>query len=292
MFILSNCNKKVPFKISKNNNLNVIESQVDNIKLFSIESNSPVQFFCIKHKEDGVFSKSDFIPATHFTVEKIYEKENIQKPEESNLYNNLISDFGDKKAKEKNAKKGLVSYAPKESITFNIDNQLIPPFDKDASSPRTAYSLDYMFDQELISKFENVELDPEDLTEYVRSIYDDSQPKAMAMLDCLYRVFSEKIVNEYSFSKYKFFYQSIKSDLIRGRLPVLLRDKLLVKFYVILLIFSGFEIKFSELPKFFLTKEKIVSFLKMVGCTIGKNDIVKLEHMPKDTFSTKRQKRQ
>ena len=52
MFILSNYNKKLPFKISEINNLTVIENSIDNLTFKAIESNSPVRFFVIKGNRD------------------------------------------------------------------------------------------------------------------------------------------------------------------------------------------------------------------------------------------------
>ncbi|ELA41216.1 uncharacterized protein VICG_01705 [Vittaforma corneae ATCC 50505] len=272
MFILSNYNQKAPFKVSKSNNLDVIESQVDNLAFFSIERNSPVQFFCTKHNTFGAFSRDELIPAKYFTVETIFEKEAMQKDDATHLYNNLITDFGDDKSKERVAKRSLVSYLPNESITFNIENQLIPPFDREAESPKDAYSVDLMFDKDVIDRFEAMRVDINDLSDFVRSIYTPDQKRNMLILDCIFKMLSERTIGERLLRKYRFFYSSIKDDLIKGKLPALLRDKYVIVFYVVLLIVSGFEINLEQIPRFLLTQDKVVAFLKMIGCTINKMD--------------------
>lgn len=292
MFILSNYNQKAPFKVSKSNNLDVIESQVNNLTFFSIEKNSPVQFFCIKHNTSGTFSRDELIPAKYFTVETVFEKDAVKKVDSAHTYNNLITAFGDKKSKERVAKRGLVSYAPKESITFNIENHLIPPFNKEAESPRDAYCVDLMFDKELVDRFEAMRVDTSNLSDFVRPIYTPDQKKNMLILDCIFKMLSERVIGERLLGRYRFFYLSIRDDLVKGRLPTLLRDKYIIKFYVILLIVSDFEVNLEQVPKFLLTQEKVVAFLKMIGCTINKDGLVRLERLPKDTFTTKKQRRQ
>jgi len=313
MFVLSNYNKKIPFKISKKNNLDVIESQKDNIKFVSVENNAPVNYFCIKRscnevaenreRESHVFYRESLIPSKFFIVETIYEKPNLRH-EEADTYVDLINDFGDKKSKNRIKKKDIVTYVSKQSITFNIENQILPNFDKEASSPRTAYSLELMIGSETLraitqclNEFADREESLNDhFSSFVKKIYleahqeDESKKPLFLALDCFYRALSENFITDRIFGPFRFFYDEFKDDLIRGRLSKLSKDRSLVKFYILLLIISDYETKMSSIPKFGETLAKITSFLRIIGCNIGKDGKVKLEMLPKDTFAVKKLK--
>lgn len=291
MFILSNYSKNAPFKVTKANNLDVIEAKINNLTFFSIEKNSPVQYFCVKHNESGSFSKRDFIQAKFFSVETIFERELTEKNDDANAYANLITDFGDKKTKERVAKKGLVNYSSKEPITFNIENQLLPPFDKDADSPRDAYSIDLMFAKETLEELESVKVDIDELSEYVGGIYHPGMKVHMLILDCIYKILVDRAVGENALGRCRVFYNEIKNDIVKGRLQLIARDKLVIKFLIILLIVSDFELCLGDIPKFFMTSEKLTTLLKIIGCVINKQGTVKLESMPVESFTSKRRKK-
>lgn len=319
MFIISNYNKKVPFKITKKNNLNSIESQKGNVKYISTETNSPVNYFCYKEDstekkvatktaEDGttqnnrIFSRDSLIPSKLFIVQTIYEKQGIEAPETREAYLNLINDFGDKRSKNLIKRRDIVSYVSKQSITFNIENQILPAYDKEAANPRDAFALEYLLkDTTYLKLLETVEfLGEQDdilashLSDFTRTLFcetlqgDQDKKVLVVALDCFYKILNEIIIQEKTFGFFKFFYDEVKDKLVRGRLPRIDKDKTLVKFYIVLLIAMDMEVKIKELPRFGETLPKICSLLKIVGCNIGKNGIARLEAPPKDTFEVKK----
>lgn len=287
-FIVSNYTKDAPFKVSKANNLSVIETQSDNVKFSSIEDNSPVQFFCINHIVDGSFHREALQMAKHFTVEAIFEKEMPVVIDDANQYSNLISDFGDKKSRDRISKRGLVNYTPVQSVMFNIENQLLPEFNRDAETPHDLYSIDLMFGRDILTEFNQIEVNVDGLSDFVKGIYKSTLKTQMLLLDCLYKMLSERIITERLFGQCEFFFTTVKDSLVKGKLPSLVRDKYVMKFYIILLIVCGFEFNLDHIPKFSLTHEKVVLLLKTLGCTVSKNGQVKLENHPKETFTTKR----
>ena len=291
MFILSNYKKKEPFRVSESNNLSVIESSLDNLTFKAIESNSPVQFFCIKSDFNGSFQKTDLIKAKLFTVETIFEKPIVEQENMASSYVNLVTDFGDKRSKESLNKKGMTKFTPSSSVTFNIENQILPAFHKDAQTPYECYSVSLLFEDEALDAFQSFDLSMPDACLFVRTVYRDDQKLYMTILDCLHKVLTEKLVFERALGKYGFFFKFIKDDLVRNRLPLLVKDKLMVKFYIVALMSCGFELIIDQVPRFGETQTKLISLLKMIGCTISKNGRAKLDTMPKDSFTTKKFKR-
>lgn len=307
MFIISNYKKKQPFTISTKNNLKVLESHEDNITYHSTENNSPVNYFVVKSQVDSekeesskVFHREMLIPSKLFIVETIYEKpqNNIIEPKDALL--DLITDFGDKKTKNRIKKKDIITYVSKQSITFNIETQILPDFDKENPDPRKVYSLKLLLKNDTFSNLEKysneIQINDANLssfvTNYIQTFVDTEENKECLILalDCYYKMLNEKLVTERTFGNLKFFYDEVKAELINGRIPQLFRDKILVKFYILLLILSGFELNFDQLPRFGQSQNKISSLLKIIGCNITKNGLVKLELLPKDSFAIKKLK--
>lgn len=291
MYILSNCNKAVSFKITKNNSLDVLEANENGVSFLSVEANTPVQFFCVEHKESATFSKDELIPSKFFLVETIFEKENPQEQDSGNAYMNLIASFGDKKNKEKASKFDFSDYQQKGPITFNIENQLLPPFDKEAETVKEAYSIYFMFNQETLDAFEEMTVDPKQLSPFIQGIYNPEKQLHMHILQCLYKTLEEKFLHENVFGSYKVFYNEIKAFVLKGRLLSIERDRIIVKFLIVLLLASDFEVNLKNIPRFMLTNEKLTSLLRMIGCTITKSGDVRLESLPIETFKAKRQKK-
>lgn len=288
MFILSNYKKKEPFKVSESNNLSIIESTLDNLTFKATEDNAPVQFFCVKTNSVGIFKKEDLIKAKLFTVETIYEKPMVEQENSNSAYVNLVSDFGHKKAKENLSKRGMVKLTPSNSVTFNIENQILPQFHKDAISPMECYSLSLLFDDEVLEAFQNANFSVSDACLFVRTVYKEDYRLHMIILDCIHKVLSEKLIFERALGRYGFFYKFIKDDLVRNRCPYLFKDKLMVKFYIVALLACNFELVLDQLPRFGETQTKLISLLKMIGCSIAKNGRIVLDTMPKDSFTSKK----
>lgn len=292
MLIISNYHRDAPFKVSKKNSLDVIESQLGSLKFLSVECNSPVQYFCVKSTGASALSRDSLVPAKFFIMETLFEKPSISKQDDTNSYANLINDFGDKHSKDRIRRRDIITYASKQSITFNIENQVLPPFDKDAEDPKEVYSLHLMFGESVLRSLEErSSVNVEKLCYFVRSIYDDAQRPLMMALDCIYKLLSDRNVSERTLGDLGFFFSEVKDELVRGRLPQLAKDRLLVKFYIILLMASGFEVHADQLPRFGETQNKVIALLKIIGCSVTKSGVVKLDTLPKDTFSTKRIKR-
>lgn len=292
MLIISNYHKNAPLRISKKNNLDVIESQTGSLKFMSVECNSPVQYFCVKSVEASALSRDALVPAKFFIMETIFEKPSISRSDDTNSYANLISDFGDKHSKNRIKKRDIITYASKQSITFNIENQVLPPFDKDAEDPKEVYSLHLMFGESVLANLEEGgPVDVEKLCYFVRKIYDEGQRPLMIALDCIYKLLADRNVSERALGDFRFFFSEVRGELVRGRLPQLAKDRLLVKFYIILLMASGFEIQVDQLPRFGETQNKITSLLRIIGCSVTKGGVASLDTLPRDTFSTKRTKK-
>lgn len=291
-FILSNYKKPLPFKVSTTNNLYDITAQLDNLKYSSIEDNSPVQYFCSKHSPDGIFSKQHLSPARHFSIQMIYEKDPSLMREEFTSYKNLIHDFGDKRSKSRISKNTFVSYVQKDPITFNVENQILPSYNRDAESPREAYSIEYIFTDNVLNGFSSMD-GYDELDDYTRNIQKDIEgmDSYIFAIDCLYKTLSNKFVNERILRDYPFFYEEIKGGLVKSRLTPLVKDQLIIKFYVLLLIVSDYELNFEEIPRFFSSREKIQTFLKILGCNVTKSGKVTLEFLPMDTFSSKKRRK-
>lgn len=290
MLIISNYNKSTPLRISKRNNLDIVESQVGTLRFLSVECNSPVQYFCIRSTGSSLISRDSLVPAKLFIMETLFEKPVISKQDDTSSFANLINDFGNKYSKDRIKKKDIITYASKQSITFNIENQILPQFDRDTDDPRETYSLSLIFGEPMLRTLEETTVDVEKLCSFVRGIYDDSKKEMMIALDCIYNLLSNRNVSERVLGDFGFFFGEVKNDLVRGRLPQLTRDKLLVKFYIVLLLASGFEVQVALLPKFGETQNKVMSLLKIIGCTVH-SGMARLDTLPRDTFSTKRTKR-
>lgn len=290
-FVLSNYKKPLPFKVSITNNLYNIKTELDNLQYSAIEDNSPVQYFCSKHNSDGVFSKEDIAAARHFTVQMLFEKDPSQLREEFTSYKNLIHDFGDKKSKSRLNKNTFVSYVQKDPITFNVENQILPSYNKSAESPKEAYSIEYMFSDNVLSGFSSME-GFDELDDFIKNIQNvEGMECYIFALDCLYKTLINKTVNERHLCDYLFFYDEIKDSLVKSRLTPLLKDQLIVKFYIMLLIVSDYELNLEEIPRFFSSREKVQTFLKIIGCSITKSGKVTLEFLPMDTFSSKKRRK-
>lgn len=309
MFILSNYRKKEPLRISKSNNLTVVESSLGNLTFKATESNSPVQFFCIKksagdlNAESGdcprSFKKSGLIPAKLFSLETIYEKPIIEEAvSNTNGYLNLIHDFGDKRSKEAVEKRAQKRFVPNDSTTFNVENQILPSYDKSCKNPKEIYSLQLLFEEQILEAALAVELVSKDCCPFVQSLFPDNSSTdntdshvRMVLLEGLHKVLSEKLVSDRSLGKFSFIYKSVKEHMLRNRLPPLIKDKLIAKFLVLSLISGNHTLVLEQIPRFGETLTKITVLLKMLGCSVQKNGIIRLDSLPHDTFTTKKFKR-
>ncbi|KAM0679782.1 hypothetical protein GINT2_001953 [Glugoides intestinalis] len=291
MYILSNYNKDVPFDISTNNGLISLQANENGISFVSVESNSPVQYFCVSHEDSATFSRDDFIPSKFFIVETMFEKDIEQLQDTGNAYENLIISFGDKRNKERISKSSISQYTQKGPITFNIENQLLPPFDKEAESVKEAYSIYYMFNQRTLEAFEEAKVDPNELSAFVQENYNPEKKQHMLLLHCLCKALEEKNLHESVFCRYKVFYNEIKDCISKGRLLPLERDRLVVKFLIVHLLASDYEVNLKGIPRFMLSTEKLSSLLRMIGCTINRAEVVRLENLPIESFKTKRQRK-
>lgn len=296
MFLLSNCDTKLDFKVSKKNNLVSLERNADGLIHRSTEFNCPANFICVKSNEESplVFYKSDFVEAKIFKVEVVYER----KEETASVgnYENLIADFGDKNSKMKIIRRNAMSYASKDVATFKITNQMLPNFDREADHPKDLYSLQLLVSNDTFTILDETELAEDGLSDYIGKIVQENglsmdNKNIVLALDCYYRVLTAPVISKDALEGKDFFFPEVAGDVFRGKLPQLSKDKLVVKFYILLLIYMNYEARLEYLPKFGLSAAKVIDLLKVIGCTIYKNDIVKLDSLPKDSYTLKKLKK-
>jgi hypothetical protein len=303
MFIISNYKTDIPFKVSKKNNVLMLESNKNNIKYISTEKNSPVNYFCLKRDPNCrllELNTKDLIEAKMFVVETIFEKESKKEEDEINKktgYFNLIENFGDKKSKNRLKKIDGNRASSKETAVFNIENQILPKFDKEAEDPKDVYSLELMVEEVTFQKIDEFEIDINYLNDNVRVIYErlegsntlnHSNKNIIVALDCYYKILESERININIFEDKGFFIEEIRNELYSGKLPKLSKDKVVVKVYILLLILNNFEMKLDDIPKFGLELSKVLSMLRIVGCTITRGTKVILKEFPKELYTIKK----
>lgn len=301
MFIISNYKHRTPFKISKKNNVYSLESNLEDIRFRATEENSPVNFFFIKKSTNSdVFETSDLKEAKLFIVETIYEKSEKVCEEEEILtrggYLNLIENFGDKKSKNKIKKtESIKTY--KETAVFNIENQILPAFDREATQISDAYSLKLMIKDSTFQHINESELILGDLTAYCLMLHGrinnltSIDKNNLLALDCFYRALSSERINPSIFESKEYFYNEIKDLLYSGKLPSLAKDKIVAKAYILILMLNQFETSMNDLPNFGMNSSKIISILKIIGCNITGGSKITLKEFPRDFFTIKKIKR-
>lgn len=288
MFILSNCTKGNSFKIDKINNKTKLEAKEDNITYAGIERNSPVNFLCFKHLSNVKIDKiqnSQLKSAKFINIEIFCEKDSECTRE--GTIETLVTSFGNEKSKENFRKRELNTQIRLQTIKFNVENKLLPEFNHDATSVSDLYCLDLMFNSETLANFLSLEIEQEELCSIVKKVpYTEENKSKLIAIDCLYKFLTVHLLNDSTISpQYKFFFDEIKSDCIRGRMSGLLKDRLIVKFYILLLIVNGYKMSYEAMPKFGLPRTKVYAILRAIGCGISSAGVVTLSNMPQETFS-------
>lgn len=260
------------------------DTALNAITYSAIESNHPVKYVCLPHglqiaKTDRIILRSELLPARFLQLETNYERP----VEEYNEFTfvNLINEFGGKAARENIKKRDIQATTKSGAMHFNIENQLLPRFNKDTSNALDIYQIEDLFQHSTIDNFCAVE-SPEDLCPLVKheDITPTSKPFLIA-IDCLYKYLSLRNIKERSVpSEYKFFYQEIGDSIFQGRLSPLAKDRLVIKLYILLLMVNNYKVPIMQLPTFNLTRSKIVVMLKSIGCRVAGDGFAVLVKAP------------
>ncbi|KAI5177938.1 hypothetical protein PAEPH01_2517 [Pancytospora epiphaga] len=288
MFILNNYDKEEPFTITKKKNVISLSNHCDNVEYVAVEERRPVQYFCRKRNDDNeisVIRKSSIIPAKMFSIGIVYEKEGGTQQEVS--YDLLVHEYGDKGARDRIKRREMGDTTRVQSMQVNVTNQILPEFNRNTENVKEAYKLELLFNEKVLEGFGRASVEPEDLSCFLER-YQASETNAvhLAAIDCLYKILSAKNVNNIDLPEsYTPFYSEVKKDATRGRLSSLLRDKLVVKLYVLLLMINDYTLHYNEIPVFDAPKQKITGILKMIGCSMSSNGIVSLTKLPQETFT-------
>ncbi|ORE00404.1 hypothetical protein A0H76_1073 [Hepatospora eriocheir] len=280
-FLLENYSKDKPLKINKVNNRTILTVSDGELVYKGQENNSPVNFAYVKSDSNQIFKKSDLVETRLFKMELIYEKPDVVKDEVK--FDDFIKDFGDKKSKDWLKKRDITKTYKYQTIKFASMNQLLPEFNSNAKTPADAYNLKLMFNSDEIMKFNLIEIKKEDLDKYFELI-EINDMFLLAVLDCLYRILDLKQVFKNDIpERYNFFFENIKGDVVRNKLTHIAKDRLLIKFYIILFMAVDYRLDFNKIPRFGLSRARVIKLLRTIGCTIQRNDKVVLDKMP-DTF--------
>lgn len=288
MFILSNYFKGKPLSITEKNNRHTLSSFNKEIRYFGIEKKSPVKYFCIKRNKEEILDeiqKENLIPAKIITMETVFEKEIDLTVEDT--YEDLLFDFGDKNARERFKKREFNIKYDIAKIHFNVENQLLPPYNRNADTPNNIYSLELMFGEDIFENFKYAAIEYENMSSLVKDQkYSTEKIVLFRCIDCIYRILSmpDNFVDKSLPKAYRFYHKEIKKECFNGRLTTILKDKLIVKLYILLLICNDYEINYESLPKFNMQKEKINTILVMIGCKISKSGAIRLSNMPKENI--------
>ncbi|KAI5153608.1 hypothetical protein ENBRE01_3206 [Enteropsectra breve] len=285
IFILTNYTKKYPFKISKRNNIVQIEASNDPIAYKATETNSPVNYLCFKKGIEGHISRDSLQPAKIFSVESIYERKEVN--EMTSNYDALVNEYGDKGARDRMKKREMGQNSRAQVIRFNVENQLLPDFNRDAENIRDIYSIELLFSSAVLESFEAVDVDEIELAYYLKRFdVEPEQQKHLVALDCLYKALTVKFIRPDTLPSHCLaFYSDIQEELANNRISTLAKDRFVVKFYIILLMINDYKLKYDDIPKFEMNKPKIVSILKAIGCNVSFSGSIELARVPTETFS-------
>lgn len=287
MFLLNNYSKNYPFKITKKNNRIKLEHKTETVSYLGQEQNNPVQYLCLKISEGerNLIKTAELKEAKFFNIETIYEKELESRDE--GTYEKLISDFGDTKSKDRFKRREINSQVRSQAVHYNIENQFIPAHNRDGTSVTEIYRIDLMFTPQILENFLNIEIDFENLCYLVKKHkYTEDRKVLFIAIDCLYKYLNERDLRENTVPKeYKFFFQEIKTECIRGRMSSVMKDKLIVKLYILLLMVNNYKMHYDSFPKFGAVKIKIMNILRAIGCGVSSTGIVSLLNLPQETYS-------
>ncbi len=309
MFIYTNCKENMEFKVIRKNNLVRLETNINEIKYKSIEMKLATQFFCIPHRSliirnDGGMDKGEkhvnedsetiavksdcLLPAKMFCIERCFEKE-VKKDDEITFLN-LISEFGDKWSKDRVKKKHIERIKTPTSILYNLPNQILPEYNKNTEKVDELFDTKYLFSEKVRRIMKDMNLDNSHISAYISGTgYQEDLKEVYAGIICISTVLNctKYLKYENLPADYRFFYDEIKSDIVRGKLPSLAKDKLIIKLYILLLIANDYEMALESFPKYGIGKLKIVKMLKSIGCTLTGTGIVKLTKKPTEWFNSK-----
>lgn len=290
MFILANSKEGVSFKIAKKNNrtmlsyTNSIDDESLPITYTAIELRSPVQYFCFTNFVNSSLSTSLLEQASLLEMTVECEQNLIQ--EQDKNWEDLINEFGDKKSKERVKRRIAEPSKPTQMVRFTIENQILPEYNADAKIPADIYRVDLLFSSKALARFSEIDREASAMCPIISNAnIDESNRIICNAIDCLYSVLSYRFIRRDSLpSHYSFFYDEISDGLVSKRLSPLLRDRLLAKLYVLILILSGLRVSISMIPKFECPKTHVVGILKALGCDVSSSGWVVLKRTPTEVF--------
>lgn len=288
MFIISNLKKNIPFKILRKNGIVTIEAEDAPILYRSTEANEPVQYLCHPRSSDTdgrVVRTMDLKPAKLFPMEIVYERPVVDQGELT--YKSLVADFGDKASKDRVKRMALSSTTRAQAMQFNVGNQLLPEFNHNTDNIRDVYRMELLFSESVLDSFRRVDIEFDDLCYLVKAgEFGEEKKVCYVAIDCLYKIITLKNVREQDVPKvYLFFYEEIKDELMRGRMSSLMRDRLIVKVYILLLMVNGYKMHYDQIPKFETPKSKVLNILKTIGCTVAASGAITLTKPPVESYN-------
>ncbi|KAI4291815.1 hypothetical protein PAPHI01_1089 [Pancytospora philotis] len=289
MYILNNCEEDVTFRVTKKNGIASLHAEDAPVTYASTEARHPVQYFCVPAAPAGgpvSIRPQEMVSAKFFSVELVLERAAAPAEQEA-TYDALINSFGDKNSKKRMKKREAGEASRARAVQFNIGNQLLPDFNRDASDVRDVYRLELLFGDAVLEGLEHADVEPDDMCYAARVNRPDGDGRVlMVAVDCLYKILELKSPKPENIPGcYRFFYDEIKHEMTRGRMSSLQRDKLTVKLYIVLLMINNYSLQYAQLPKFDAPRSKVVGMLKAIGCTVKPSGLVTLANFPQETVA-------
>lgn len=287
MFILSNCKEDFVFKVTRKNG-RITLKRVDKddsdgvlpLTYKAVETNRPVQYFCFPHQESAMpIETSSLLPAKFFETSIHCEQPLVAS--EGRDYAEL-DELWDMKGRRFTKKRANIPTQAPQPIRFTIENQIIPEFNRDATSPKDIYKVDLLFSESALEGLSSIRRDSASMCPLVQNFTITEENRVVCnAIDCLYTVLSHRFLKKEALpSFYSFFYDEIKDDLIGNRLSSLSKDRLTARLYVAVLLLNNLRVSYTMIPKFDNSRARTLDILKAIGCEVSNSGSVTLRRPP------------
>lgn len=284
MFIFPTPKTKHSYTIEKDNNKTSLTFKSPNYIQKSQQQNLPIKYLLMEDSKTGPLT---FQNRTYKISNSSYHFFEIKTPTRDLLQNeNLIEAFGNKKSKKLRTTLKRQSEPPQ-----HYDEQIIPEFNTTAHNLEEIYDLNLLFPPDLIEEFKEVQFDISDLHEEVQSFFSGSFKVHLLFLDCICKVLERRFINCKIFINgcENFFDTLDVSDKVLSDKS---RDRLVCVAYVLILIICRFEVDFERIPKFKNDRDRVMMFLRVIGCGFSeKSGVVRLIKKPQVQSVQKRRRR-
>ncbi|ORD93694.1 hypothetical protein ECANGB1_1739 [Enterospora canceri] len=279
-FVFEDCDEGRQFETKMVNGRYILENKEGEIVRKATETNSPVDYCACEIVGDRLRIGEE--EACLMRIETEMEGSSLTAAGESVEYEQMVAEFGDRRAKEAVKKRAIERKPAAQRVKFNLESNvvserascLVELFEKEVTD-KSKEIVNALGDQGICEEIcEKMGLPGVEAVS-VDEVVVFEKRCILVLIDYVNTILTTRVVSKFGLpEKYVGLYPIIAQDVVGRRLSRILADKLASKLYLMMLLYCNNKMSIEVLPQQNYTRTKFRNMIRALGCTISKGGIV------------------